>query len=129
MKSIFTFEIGKLDRGLFRIWIVAAIVWIAFVFVVDTFDWRYKDYQEEKSFNFTCKESSFSDFYFLVSESNNSWFRTSRFTTLKECQKVANRDKNNFYLSLVFAILSPLSLIIIWLYSKKIFLWIYRGFK
>ena len=130
------FEIGKLDKGLFRIWIVLAIVLIAYVFVVDTFDWRYRKYQKEKSENLFCLSLASTGLYHIVQASDYdsystraSIYKEDGFTTIRECEEVANRDRNNFYLALILTILSPLSLIIIWLFGKKITLWIRRGFK
>ena len=129
------FEIGKLDKGLFRIWIVLAIVWIAYVFVVDTFDWRYREYQEEKFENLSCLPLASTGRYHIVqppdsdSFSLRASFYKDGFATARECKKVANRDRNDFYLALILTILSPFSLIIIWLFGKKITLWIRRGFK
>jgi len=129
------FEIGKLEKGLFRIWIVLAIAWIAYVFVVDTFDWRYREYQEEKSENLFCLSLADTGRYHIFQSpgSDNYSFRASfykdGFATERECEEIANRERNNFYLALILTILSPFSLIIIWLFGKKITLWVYRGFK
>ena len=123
------FEIGKLDKGLFRIWIVLAIVLIAYVFVVDTFDWRYKNYQKEKYENNACLPIPGGRWMITSIRGDIGFFYPEGFDTLNECKKVAHRKRNGFYLSLILTILSPFSLILIWLFGKKITLWIRRGFK
>ena len=121
------FEIGKLDKGLFRIWIVLAIVWIAYLFVVDVFDWRYRDYQKEKSENYYCLSKTDGRWY--IDDSSLGFFYSEGFATVNKCEKVINRNRNGFYQALILTILSPFSLILIWLFGKKITLWISRGFK
>ena len=128
------FEIGKLDKGLFRIWIVLAIVWISYLLVFLVFDHLHKEYQKEKSENLYCLASPDGLWHIDRPPGSDGYsFRDSFYknglATVNECEKVIHRDRNRFYQGLILTILSPFSLIIIWLFGKKITLWIRRGFK
>ena len=128
------FEIGKLDKGLFRIWVVLAIVWIAFMYF-EVSQYHYKGYQKEKLGAYSCFFLEDDSRFYMTSSTkgaagtNRQWFYREGFDTMKACKKVAYRDRNDFYLGIVFTILAPFFLILIWLFGKKMTLWIYRGFK
>ena len=122
------FEIGKLDKGLFRIWIILAIVYWA-VMYYDIFNSSsYKDYKK-------------ADYYICVQDTDNHWYPAtfesgasspiifSRFRLKKTCDAYIDDWKYNFYFLFSGVTFLPFSLIIIWLFGKKITLWVYRGFK
>jgi hypothetical protein len=174
MKKIFLhfFEIGKLDKGLFRIWIVLTILFCIIAYVDFLGSPQVKKYNKIKSMkcisteayleglnefarDIIKKKNNFPDHssYIIVEMKNdkisylnkyklrsrNIWSlypkyeKYSYFNKLSNCERPIdkikfeyNSERRDFIAALI---LFPFVILILWLFSKKIFLWIVRGFK
>jgi|ETNmetMinimDraft_2_1059921.scaffolds.fasta_scaffold168544_1 hypothetical protein len=161
------FEIGKLDKGLFRIWILLTILFYIFFSIQLFTNSSGYAYQKRKSIDMSCAPSSLfknlsykglaadtkiyvRDDRFLIVEILNDGLRvmdrkefeflgyTTKFLifapygifhNIDDCKKYINAPIKRFYSELALIIFLPFSVVFIWLFSKKIFLWIYKGFK
>ncbi len=136
------FEIGKLDKGLFRIWIILLIPYFIFGYleIKDGYK-RYKnfDYNEESvtvSNNEYCKGIQMkkyinSDELVTMYGPTNNW--NLLHSTLGDClastKKAKIKEDNERRFVFLLFILAPIILAFILLIIKKTILWIYRGFK
>ena len=156
------FEIAKLDKGLFRIWIILSVLWfIIFPFILD--DHEFREYQESKKYinkpNVYCEEleekqiiwrkneiTGFSELDGIRKTGRNvyGYGTTSillspdgghlgRFRSLAECTNFYKEEKSKAFVNLIplfiFYFLTPFLVALIYLFSKKVFLWIRQGFK
>ena len=144
------FEIGKLDKGLFRLWIILSIVYfiIGFMYIKDT-NYDIKNYSFYKNFNYKnqethgnycqkdtyrlCGTCKWIDEYGLPRTSHKFFSTNKYYDSIEECinetqLKLISARKGFITVSLLY-ILLPFFLALVFLILKKIFLWIYRGFK
>ena len=126
-------EIKKLDRGLFRIWILLSILWICFVAVAIYADDMIKQAKEEKELSLICIKTSTIglDVYTLYNFKDKTDYATSihRFYSLKDCEKFINHDRRALNFAVQSSIGGPLLVLFLWFFLKKTYLWLYRGFK
>ena len=142
------FEIGKLDKGLFRIWLILLIPYFIFGYLYikdsNTF-YKNFDYDEERvtvANNYYCKllrvkkyiDATNDEYIIRYGISSYSWvLNNNTHSTLEECLLETNikkikETKERIFIYLIFIIL-PIILAFIFLIIKKTFLWVYRGFK
>ena len=143
------FEIGKIDKGLFRIWIVLTFIYSIFAIAVFYDSEPYRDYSKIKNFNLEtakttyCKKQNY--YRGLTGYVKIEWYGLSEsitFTdpmhigysrTFKECFIGYTDLKDKFYknyISFIFILVSiPFIVALVYLIIKKIFIWVYRGFK
>ena len=126
-------EIKKLDRGLFRVWILLSILWICFIAVAIYADDMIKQAKDEKELSLICiKKSTIGlDVFTLYSLKNKSYYSPNifRFYSLKDCKKFTNRDSRLLHFTVLIAFFGPLLVLFLWFFLKKTYLWLYRGFK
>tara|TARA_Y100000294_G_C8388638_1_gene269822 strand:- start:169 stop:660 length:492 start_codon:yes stop_codon:yes gene_type:complete len=155
------FEIGKLDKGLFRIWIILSAAWLIFFSIVFLNSWEFGEYKEaikQNNYKVNCES-----FYkkvpvwkknettgisevkgFLTTntivygnkkeqESILGAFSLSYFESYALCvhhyKKIKSEALLNLIPGIIFYILTPFLVALIYLFSKKGFLWIRQGFK
>ena len=127
------FEIKKLDKGLFRVWILLSILWVCFVAVVIYADDMIKQAKEEQELSLTCigKSTTGMDVYTLYSLKDKTDYATNifRFYSLKDCEKFINHDRRALNFAVQISIGGPLLVLFLWFFLKKTYLWLYRGFK
>tara|TARA_Y100000768_G_C23595754_1_gene503665 strand:+ start:72 stop:536 length:465 start_codon:yes stop_codon:yes gene_type:complete len=147
------FEIGKIDKGLFRIWIVLTIIYSVFAAISFYESTEYNNYSRIKNFNsdtaktLYCKKQSrhmgFSGFvkteWYGLSEwmsnfsSNSNPMDIGISKTFEKCFVTYSDLKikfyNNYITLILYLILIPFIIAFAYLLVKKTFLWIYRGFK
>lgn len=128
-KLIKYFEINKLDRGLFRIWLVLAIVWFLLMIILFIQEGVFERYQNESAKGWKCRLSVKTFQYEAYDKKGAVPFFGDNFDTLKKCNSFIHRARNDLIGIILFIITSPLFVLLSWLIIKKIFLWIYRGFK
>ena len=124
-------EINKLDKGLFRIWIILSIFWISFVLYAIHHDDLYSEYLEESSKSYFCASTLDKKQYFPVGGDKgklkpHQWLK---FDNLKDCISWTNKNRNQFLIAVSLIFLIPIGAIFMWFLLKKTFLWLYRGFK
>mgnify|MGYP006090082285 CR=1 FL=1 len=135
------FEIGRLDRGLFRIWLILLIPYLIFGYLI------IKDeYKSYKDFNYSNESKLSSKSYYckpnyLTYKSIDPDKEDSRIKrygsgfhyTLKDCllhfKNKKNDADNERKIVYSIIILLPFVVVLAFLVIKKIILWIYRGFK
>ena len=137
------FEIGKLDKGLFRIWIILLIPYFIFGYLeIKDQNTYYKnfDYNEESvtvSNNDYCQRIEWKNFNDEPAESVTMYGPTviwdALHPTLGDClastKKAKIKEDNERRFVFLLFILAPIILAFILLIIKKTILWIYRGFK
>ena len=136
MKIVKFLEINKLDKGLFRIWIILSIFWISFVLYAIHHDELYSEYLEESSKSYFCAstlvlKTGDKKEYFPVSGGgdglkSHQWLK---FDNLKDCISWTNKNRNQFLIAVSLIFLIPIGAIFMWFLLKKTFLWLYRGFR
>tara|TARA_B100001057_G_C22457206_1_gene797376 strand:- start:44 stop:562 length:519 start_codon:yes stop_codon:yes gene_type:complete len=169
-KKLFKFfEIGKIDRGLFRIWIVLSIIFIIYI-ILDTLSSKNNEISNYSSAMETvrkpsvyCKPQFKHDLITTTTVINNNeillpkyWKRSENneviygheniyektfgvlfenpktFSSQSDCKnyykKIKDEAFNKMFVLLLSVISIPFYILIIYLFLKKIFLWIKRGF-
>ena len=165
MKNNFSnfFEIGKLDKGLFRVWVILSIIWLIVMGVV------YLNSYEIRAFSKAKKITSNYDIYCeAIEQTKTRWkknvktnllestgfYKTGKiiygykaqvgslgtlvgfggtFWSYSECVASYEKEKSEAFLNMIpliiFYFIAPFILALFYLLSKKMTLWIYRGFK
>lgn len=137
MKIVKFLEINKLDRGLFRIWIILSIFWIIFILYALHEDEIYTKFRQESSMAYVCgktigKEEYFPSPFSTDIDSRDLIIRShkyKKFDNLEDCKKWTKYYRDHFFIVIAFLIFVPLGVVFIWFLLKKTFLWLYRGFK
>ena len=153
-KLIKFFEIGRLEKGLFRIWILLCIIYYPFSMysLINEYPSSidYRVYQvtkkdEKKNFSFLCQYFTKNEMKYFQGE----WFGSSEkvygikksylfstditFNSKEECISYRLKSKRHALYNMIaywsFFFFLPLILAITFLFSKKLILWLYRGFK
>ena len=121
-------EIGKLDKGLFRVWIVLTILWVSFLSFAIFDEGLYSKYKEEKAKSYVCIKDK-DNKYRAISSGKilDSYFL--KFDNLKNCQSFSKSKRNDLIYATGLTLLTPIIIIILWFFFKKTFLWLYRGFR
>ena len=162
-KFIKFFEIGKLERGLFRIWIIISVIWVisAYIFYSSQYEiknqkfWDYAYSKPQIYFKPQFKhfrkaiKSKDNKFRILVWEATKRtiWAHRDIYNdfgpqTLDLQKEFNSRDECiDYYLikkniafkqaipTYLIIFLLPFLAFVFYLFSKKIFLWVGRGFK
>ena len=149
------FEVGKLEKGLFRIWIVLCLIYYPFYgysLITDRFissDYSFYKLvkkEEKNNFDVLCEYHSkktfkaFEGTLFAVTENvygyNKQYIGIDLEKTFKSKKKCIGynlvKKKQafaNFATHWIIFIFSPLIIALSFLFSKKLVLWLYRGFK
>ena len=162
-KFIKFFEIGKLERGLLRVWIVLSVVWVVSTYIFYSSQYevenhKYLSYASSKP-DIYCKpqykkirvpfETNGSTFWILKSTDKVVWghqdiFNEGRkgllrydvknlFDSRDKCISFYKAKKNSAYKEAfsyyLIIFLTPFLIPIFYLFSKKVFFWVRRGFK
>ena len=155
-KKLFKFfEIGKLEKGLFRIFIVLCVIYYPFYgYVLIKDEYLSRDFQtykmikkdEKNNFDVLCEYHSRKTLKVIdgtlsaVMENVYGFKREytginldKTFKSKKKCIGYNLVKRNQIFSELSFFwtiyILSPLILMFTFLFLKKLVLWLYRGFK
>ena len=147
------FEIGKLEKGLFRIWIVLCIIYYPFfgyAFITE-YSHNFEQYKmikkdEKNNFNILCEYYTEEILLYVdgkfQSKTQKVYGFKKGYTGINLEKKFSSKSKCDGYqlikkkqifseLSLISFVylISPLLLMFSYLFSKKLILWLYRGFK
>ena len=160
-KLIKFFEIGKLERGLFRVWIVLSIIWFisSYIFYSSKYEienhkfWSFASSEPKifckPQFKHVKKPFEFNGMTLFTWEKSQGtvWAHMDKYNQGKilnlDLQKVFNSrdDCIEYYLkkklsaykyaapTYLTIFLTPFLISILYLFSKKTFLWVRRGFK
>ena len=121
-------EIGKLEKGLFRVWIVLTILWVSFLSFAIFDEGLYSKYKEEKTKSYICIERSDGRFNAISSgKILETYF--FKFDNLEHCESFIKSKRNDLFYAMSITLFTPILTIILWFFFKKTFLWLYRGFK
>ena len=136
------FEIGRLDRGLFRIWLILLIPYLIFGYLIIKDEYKsYKDFNYSNESKLSSKSYYCKPIY-LTYKSDKEDIRVKRYgttmyssshNTLEDCllyfKNKKNDEDNERKILYSLFILLPFVVVLAFLVIKKIILWIYRGFK
>ena len=151
------FEIGKLDKGLFRIWIILSAAWLIFTSIAFLNNWEYKKIVELSDYKINCeavykkvpswKKNEITGILehdgFLTTSTiiyankfnhdlhgtfGGLWFK-SRSECVNHYKKIKSGKLADMMPGIIFYFMTPFLVALIYLFSKKGFLWIRQGFK
>ena len=139
------FEIGRLDRGLFRIWLILLIPYLIFGYLIIKDEYKsYKDFNYSNESKLSSKSYYCKPIYLTYKnlDSDKEDIRVKRYgatmyssshNTLEDCllyfKNKKNDEDNERKILYSLFILLPFVVVVAFLVIKKIILWIYRGFK
>ena len=151
------FEIGKLEKGLFRIWIILSAAWLIFFAIVFFNSWEFRQYKravQQSDYKVQCESFYKKDPVFKNNEvtgllefkgmsttstkvygnkKDQGGFLGLNFSSYKLCvnhyKKLRSEKLANLIPLIIFCFLTPILVALIYLFSKKCFLWIRQGFK
>ena len=121
-------EINKLDRGLFRIWIVLTILWLCSMTYAIIDEKLIHKAREEQNKILTCVETTGGYFQLMDLKTFKKEFFTD-FYSYEECLSFVKYNTKNLNNAVIITIGGPILVLFFWFFFKKLFLWLYRGFR